>query len=249
VGVIAAHMAVNLFNELSDFSTKIDENTQRTPFSGGSGMMQSGQTAYKQVRFLAFAVLTVSAAIGIYFIFHSGWLILPIMLIGGISILFYTSHFSRWLLGEIISGIGLGTLVVIGSFYALTGFINLSIIMLAIPPGILTALLLFLNEFPDMEADQLGGRHHLVIHFGKKISSRIYVIVLGVMYLFILMLPIWLQFSPKILIALLTLPLAVMAGRIVWRDFAHTPRLIPALGMNVGIVILTDLLLAVSFFI
>ena len=32
VGVILAHIAVNLFNEVSDYETKIDEKTVRTPF-------------------------------------------------------------------------------------------------------------------------------------------------------------------------------------------------------------------------
>ena len=40
-GVMFAHISVNLFNELSDYRTKIDENTSSTPFSGGSGMLQS----------------------------------------------------------------------------------------------------------------------------------------------------------------------------------------------------------------
>ncbi|MBW1809953.1 MAG: prenyltransferase, partial [Deltaproteobacteria bacterium] len=32
-GTVLAHIAVNLFNELSDHKTGIDNNTRRTPFS------------------------------------------------------------------------------------------------------------------------------------------------------------------------------------------------------------------------
>ena len=42
VGVILAHVSVNLFNEYSDWRTGIDEHTPRTPFSGGSGILQAG---------------------------------------------------------------------------------------------------------------------------------------------------------------------------------------------------------------
>ena len=42
IGVVLAHVSVNLFNEISDYKSKIDENTVRTPFSGGSGMLQVG---------------------------------------------------------------------------------------------------------------------------------------------------------------------------------------------------------------
>jgi hypothetical protein len=50
-------------------------------------------------------------------------------------------------------------------------------------------------------------------------------------------------------LGLLTLPLAVKAGMDVFRYFNETEKLIPALGLNTGVVILTDLLLAVGLFV
>src|SRR4030042_1843416 len=44
LGVVLAHASVNLLNEYSDYKTGIDASTRRTPFSGGSGMIQSGRT-------------------------------------------------------------------------------------------------------------------------------------------------------------------------------------------------------------
>ena len=49
-GVVLAHISVNLLNEYSDWKTGIDDHTTRTPFSGGSGMMQAGNIAPPQVR-------------------------------------------------------------------------------------------------------------------------------------------------------------------------------------------------------
>jgi len=42
IGLVALHAAVNAFNEASDFRTRIDFHTERTPFSGGSGTLPSG---------------------------------------------------------------------------------------------------------------------------------------------------------------------------------------------------------------
>ena len=42
VGLIALHMAVNILNEWSDMRTGIDLETERTPFSGGSGTLPAG---------------------------------------------------------------------------------------------------------------------------------------------------------------------------------------------------------------
>jgi len=248
VGTVLAHISVNLFNELSDYRTKIDESTVRTPFSGGSGMMQSGKTSEPAVTIAAYGTMMVAAAIGFYFCFISGWLIALFMLMGGVAIRFYTTHFAKWLLGELIAGLTLGSLVVLGVYYALTGQLTIEAILISIPPGILTTLLLFLNEFPDAEADKGGGRHHLIIHLGKKTSAVIYVCSLIVVYLIILMGPIISRIPYSVLISWLTLPLCIKASTIVLKHHNDTPNLIPALGMNVGIVILTDLLLAIGYF-
>ena len=84
------------------------------------------------------------------------------MISGGLAIRFYTPFFAKWLVGELISGLCLGTFVVMGTYMALTGQLNIPTIIISIPPGILTTLLLLLNEFPDADADKMGGRYHLI---------------------------------------------------------------------------------------
>ena len=248
LGVILAHIAVNLFNELSDYRTKIDKNTTRTPFSGGSGMLQSGKTSPATVTAVAYSVMFVAAGIGFYFCYVSSWYILIFMISGGLAIRFYTSFFAKWLMGEIISGLCLGTFVVLGSYMALTGHLTADIVFISIPPGILTTLLLFLNEFPDAEPDKKGGRHHMIIHYGEKKSARIYLFGLAITYITILLAPFLFKVPYTVLVALLTLPIAIKAGLAVLKNYDDTERLIPALGMNVGIVILTDLLIAIGYF-
>lgn len=247
LGVVLVHISVNLFNELSDYRTKIDEYTTRTPFSGGSGMMQAGCTSSTSVAIVAYGALAVAAAIGVYFCFISGWPILIFMIVGGLSIRYYTSHFACWLLGEFIAGLNMGSFVVLGVYYALAGRLTFAVAWISIPPGILTLLLLLLNEFPDVEADRAGGRRHLVIAFGKMRSARIYVACLVAMYTVILASLFINSIPTMVLMGLVTLPLAVKASIIVLRYYDDTKRLIPALGMNVGIVILTDLFLAIGY--
>ena len=41
IGGAAAHISVNAFNEYFDFKTGLDSQTRRTPFSGGSGTLQT----------------------------------------------------------------------------------------------------------------------------------------------------------------------------------------------------------------
>jgi len=135
-----------------------------------------------------------------------------------------------------------------GTYFALTGTLGFDIILLSIPPGILTALLLFLNEFPDREADKAGGRYHLVIHFGTRKSAHIYFWCLVLVYLFIAGISLIDMIPDSILLALITLPIAIGAAMKVFRFHHDPPRLIPAQGMNVVVVILTDLFLALGYF-
>jgi 1,4-dihydroxy-2-naphthoate octaprenyltransferase len=247
-GVILAHAAVNLFNELSDFETGIDENTARTPFSGGSGMLQTGSTKPSLVRLAAYGALLAAGAIGLYFCLVSGWTILVLMVCGALAIRFYTSHLSRWLIGELVSGLTLGSFVVIGVHYALTSFMTTDILYISVVPGILTFLLLFLNEFPDAEADRRGGRRHLVIFFGSRKSALIYAGAVLAVFVLIAAGPFILNIPYSVLIALATLPLGAAAVLQVLKHHGEPARLVPAQGLNVALVILTDLLLAVAYF-
>ncbi len=258
VGVVASHIAVNLFNELSDFTTKIDFNTRRTPFSGGSGMLTSGRTTYKSVRRLAIITLLFALAIGIYFSFVSHWIVIVFSFAGAFSILFYTNFLARILLGELFAGMALGTFVVLGTYVSMTATPGMSpvilfpkeVIWVSIPPGLLTALLLYLNQFPDSEADKKGGRRHLVIALGKKTASFVYAFGMLATFGIIVALPIMGISSSWLYLALLPLPFAVKATITTLRfGEDDISKLIPALGSNVLTVLLTDLMLAVAIFI
>ncbi len=248
-GVISAHISVNLFNEYSDFKTGIDSHTTPTPFSGGSGMLQKSATTPKQVKTVAYITLIIGGVIGLYFSLISGWLIIILMLSGALAIRFYTSHLCHFLLGEFSAGLTLGTFVVLGSFYALSGHVNAVVIWISIPAGILTFLLLFLNEFPDKEADMLGGRHHLIIHFGTKIASIIYIVALIITFIMIFLTPILFDLSWYFLISLLTIPLALKAAVHTKKYHNNKIKILQSQGYNVGVIIITDLLMAVGGFI
>lgn len=248
LGIVLAHISVNLFNELSDHKTGIDAQTDRTPFSGGSGMMLSGKTKFATVRIVAYGTLFAAAGIGTFFFIKQGWPILVLMVVGAVSIRFYTSHLARWLMGEFAAGLSLGTLVVLGTHYAIAGYWSIEVLLISIPPGMLTTLLLFLNEFPDADADRQGGRRHMIIQLGKKRCALIYAGGLLFTFLWIIAVPFISDVSFYIYLSLATVPLAVMAGTLVLKH-REGPMFIRAMGMNVSVVILTDLLLATGLFI
>ncbi len=257
IGIVVAHASVNLFNEYSDYKTGIDFHTNKSPFSGGSGMLIKGNTKSKAVLYAALGTLVVSGIIGFYLSISSNMILFLFLFIGAFTIAFYTNILARFLMGELLSGITLGSMVVIGTYIALTAnsgssFAELfpsQVVYLSIPPGILTALLLFINEFPDAEADKQGGRHHLVIYFGKKKASIIYAFFLIFSYLILIILPILGQTSYWVYLALLTLPFAFKAISGLLKNYNQDIALIPAQGSHVITTLLVDFLIAAAIFI
>ncbi|HUT76309.1 MAG TPA: prenyltransferase, partial [Polyangia bacterium] len=248
---ILAHASVNLWNELSDFRTKIDEHTRRTPFSGGSGNLQIGLTSPRAVRAAAIGTLLAALGCGLYLTWVSGPELLLFIAAGGVAAVFYTSHMARFALGELAAGTCLGTFVVLGTYFSMAGGLTWSVVWLSIPPGILTALLLLLNEFPDAEADRAGGRRHLVIVLGRRGAAVVYTVSLAAVYVIVGVGAAMGWFPAWVLLSFLTLPLAVRAAVGALRDGTgdDLSRLVPAQAANVGVVLGTDLLLAIAYFI
>jgi len=247
LGVVLAHASVNLWNEASDHRTGIDLHTQRTPFSGGSGLLQAGLTSFKAVQGAAAGTLLAALAIGVYLSWVSTWVLMIFIVCGGVASVFYTSHLARRGLGEVAAGLCLGTFVVLGTYYCQAGRLPGPVIMVSIPPGILTALLLFLNEFPDLEADRAGGRRHLVILLGRKRAAVVYILGLVVTYGILIVGAILKILPMGVLLALLTLPLACKSSVTALRHGDDFEKMVPALGANVGTVLGTDLLIAIGF--
>lgn len=254
LGAVAAHVSVNLFNEYSDYRTKIDFHTEQTPFSGGSKMLITGKTKPRSVHLASVFSLVFSIGIGTYFAIVSHWSIAVISILGAFAIIWYTPLLAKVMLGEFFAGLTLGSLVVLGTYIAMNGtpgmpladLLPLEVWLISIPPGILTALLLLLNEFPDAEADKAGGRYHLVIKFGKQKAAWIYATGVALTFGIILLLPLIGISSPWVYLALLPLPLAIKASKTAISDSSDMTRLVPALGMNVMVVLATDLLIAIA---
>jgi 1,4-dihydroxy-2-naphthoate polyprenyltransferase len=247
IGLMLAHISVNVLNDYFDYKSGIDLNTEPTAFSGGSGilprkLLQPG-IVYK------FGVLCLGAAflIGVYLVLQTGWQLIPLILFGGITSYFYTSHITKLPIAELVAGLGLGSLPVIGTYVVQTTSYNWEIVAASIAPGILTANLLFLNEFPDYQADIKGGRRHLVITLGKKRSAILYAMLTGMVYVSIVAATALGMMPAASLIALLSLPFAVKAIRLTLRNYKDSLAMEPALKANVITILGTDFLLALGY--
>jgi len=177
IGLVGLHAAVNAFNEASDMKTGIDLYTSRTPFSGGSGTLPSGALSVGGAYGVGVVGSMTGLVIGLYFVWRVGWWpLVPIMLLGALSVLIYTQVFARSGVGEIFAGLGLGLLPVVGTALVQHGVIGPAALAAGIPAFLMTFNLLLLNEFPDEQADRAGGRRNLVLLLGRKSAAILYAI-------------------------------------------------------------------------
>lgn len=249
IGALLTHAAVNVFNNYFDYRSRIDERTTKTPFSGGVDILVEG----KMTPSFAFAVgllcLVGASVIGAYFLAEKFYPLFPILLYGLLAICLYTPILSRiHALSEIVAGSGFGFMG-LGAYVTQTGVIDGTGISVFVPVTILVALLLFLNEFPDAEADKKSGRRHIVILLGKKRSAWLYVAGLAATYASILLAVVSGVAPLTVLVSFVTTPIAYKAGRIALKNYSQIPGLVPALALNVIVILSTILLTAVGFLI
>jgi 1,4-dihydroxy-2-naphthoate octaprenyltransferase len=235
-------------NDYFDYKYGIDFQTSRTPFSGGSGFLPSGALNPSAVYRLGITLFLCGAVIGIYFLLTVGLILLPIIILGAIFVCLYTSHLVKiWGIAEISAGLGLGALPVLGAYLVQTGFYSLEALLISVPSGMLTFNLLFLNEFPDVEADRKGGRRHLVILLGRRRAGEIYAVLALTVYAWILGCVMLELASVFLLICFATFPLAYKAVKIALKDPEKPETLMSAMKLNVLVVLATQALLAVSY--
>lgn len=250
IGAVCAHISVNALNEYCDFKSGLDFRTERTPFSGGSGALQERPDKAGWALATGVISLVLCFAIGMYFVFTVGVLLLPLGLLGIALIVFYTQWITKKPIVCLIApGLAFGPLMVLGTHFVLTGSYSLTALLASLIPGFLVSDLLLLNQFPDVEADRTVGRRHLPILLGRRNVARIYILFLAASYF-----PLFLGyalgvFPVHVFFALATTVIAVQTSRGVLRYSEEMKSLVPYLGKNVIIDLATPALFAIGLMI
>lgn len=217
VGLVLLHAAGNLLNDYFDSQSGADEvNTCFVaPFTGGGRFIQQGLVAAHEVLFVGLICLAAGAALGLYLAITQGWVIFLLGLFGALSLFFYTAPPLRLVyrgLGEIIIGLDFGVLPMLGTQYVLSHHFTAHMFVVALPIALLIIGVLWVNQFPDADADALVGKRHLVVVLGRSASAGV-ALVLYVVTLLITAVSVAMLWLPAA--ALLALAAAVPAGQAV----------------------------------
>lgn len=247
LGVSFLHLGANLINDYFDAKGSDPINLKVTPFSGGSRAIQEMGLSPKVILLMSVLCFVLALVSGIWLVANQR----PLALVFGIVGLFLGWAYSSppfslmnrgW--GELAIFLSFGPLLTLFSFYAISGGLDSISFLLGIPQGCFITNVIWINQFPDIEADSKVGKRNLVVRIGPNVSRYIYGLLLLCGLLFPFVIAGVGQISEFILLSLISAPLGFKAFWILLRHPKEHQLLIPAQALTIKFLALHAALLS-----
>lgn len=253
-GACCFHIATNVANDYFDFKSGADAAniSGMTPFSGGSRMVLEGHVKPGEALAISLMFALVGSVVGIGLnSVLPGNVLLWIGLAGLFFIYSYNGFPVRLVnkgLGEVAIFLSWGPLMVGGAYYVQAGELPSGWVLLAsAPSGILTTLVLLINEFADKEGDAAAGRKTWVILFGNRAGLNIYLSMAFACYILVLMGVLFGGWPVVSLAVVITLHLALQAYRTGREHIGDWPKFLGAVKATILLNMLFLVILGISF--
>jgi 1,4-dihydroxy-2-naphthoate polyprenyltransferase len=252
VGGSLAHLAINVTNDVFDtLSGADDANTTPTQFSGGSRVAVYDLVSVRGLVWLALALFGGAAAIGLLLVAVTQSMTLLWLGVAGIVVgVAYTAPPLKLVyrgFGEVAVAIGFGPIMLLGAYVVQTGRLAWEPFLLSLVPGILIALILYVNEIPDRRSDAEAGKRTLPVRLPPSTVRAGYlvgaitafgVIVAGVLAG---------VFPWTALLALIAVPLALRVHQGLETHYDSPYTLMAVMGQNVNLNLVVGGLLLVAY--
>ncbi|MBW2171418.1 MAG: 1,4-dihydroxy-2-naphthoate octaprenyltransferase [Deltaproteobacteria bacterium] len=247
IGVGSLHVAANMINDYYDDPGSDQINLHPTPFSGGSRVIQEQLMDAKTVWAMAMGFFVLGTATGVWLVLTGRPFVAVIGLMGFLAGYLYSaspiSLMSRGL-GEVTIFLAFGPLITWGTYYVMTELLTLEAFLLGIPLGLLITAVIWINQFPDLEADRDAGKRNWVVRLGRDRSRFIYALLMLGPYAVVLF---WVLTQPgswPYLAAVLTIPIALKAIKILYAHYQTYDEIIPAQALTIQTHLVLGLVLS-----
>lgn len=252
IGVASLHTAANLINDFHDADGSDAINFRVTPFSGGSRAIQEEGLTKSAVIAMSLFSLLLALAAALWMIKAGRPLAIPIGLLGLFIAWAYSApplQFMSKGWGEVLIFFAFGPLVSLGAYYAITGVLNVPSFVVGIPQGFLITGVIWINEFPDYEADKSVGKNNLVVRIGPELARYLYCFIMAMSFMSVIFIAGFFNMSKLILLAFIAFPLAFNAMKIAWKEYLSYEKLIPGQALTVQTVVTQGLLISLGLII
>lgn len=217
-GAIAIQIATNFFNDAIDSQKGADTEKRLGP----TRITASGLMTPRRVMRLGMIFLAIAAGFGVVLYQARGWPVLAI----GIPSLFLAYGYTGGPfplayrgMGELFVILFFGLVAVAGTVFIQTGTWPEEALLLGLQVGLLSAVLISINNLRDREEDASTGKHTLAVRFGPK--AAVAIIWLEVKIAAFVGLA-WIAYDhPKFAIA--SAPVFLLGLRIIWGVLTFPP--------------------------
>ncbi|MEF3305902.1 prenyltransferase [Paenibacillus sp. GYB003] len=175
VGAACAHLFSNMINDLWDYRSGVDLAAKETAaaISTNSGFLAGGVLSEKTFGFATWALFAAALVCGVAVSVYSGWWPLAIGALGAFIAYFYVAPPLKFGYrgkgySELAILLSFGILPVMGTYYVQLGQFDCKPLLLSLPIGLLTTLVLFNHHFLHWQADRASGKKTLVVVWGEK---------------------------------------------------------------------------------
>jgi len=238
LSAVLLHAATNLINDYYDVVNGVD-TVQAATAQYRPHPLVEGRLPLEQVRWAAYGLFSLAAAIGIYMTLVCGWVVLVIGLTGLLAGLTYTApplKYKYVALGEVSVFLMWGPLMVEGAYFVQRQGLSLQALWVSLPFGVLVALVLLANNIRDIDHDRQRGIRTLAILLGHRMGLQTYLALMVLAYAGILALALSGVLTLWGLIIFISLPLAIKLLRQMTRAIpsnadAMTAKLDTAFGL------------------
>ncbi len=245
------HAGVNVLNDYYDDQNGTDRvNTQRIfPFTGGSRFIQNGVLTAQDTVWFGLILLAAAVLLGLGLVWVSGAGLLWIGVAGLLLGWGYSGpplRLNSRGLGEPAVALGFGVLTPLGAWFVQTGEWSLYPVLVSLPVALLVMNILYINQFPDREADEASGKHHWVVRLPLDTAPWVYLLAVGLAAVLLVIYVLNGLLPAGSLLGLLPLGLALTAG-LQLRAYAHEPqKLTAAIQMTIASMVLHGLVLSLT---
>ena len=219
-GVVGLHSGGNLINDYYDSFGSDPLNRFATPFSGGSRVIQNGELNAETVRNLAYACLGLGVVCGLVLMWYGRPWVALLGLFGLAAAYLYSASPVQLMskgFGELTIFLAFGPVLSLGGYYAIAGRVAPEGFFVGLPLAFLITAILWINEFPDLEADTAAAKEHLVARLGLERSGQVYAGLMLAPFLTLPLLMEFFHFPGHLFAGLVALPLAVKAVREIFQ--------------------------------
>lgn len=252
IGVAGLHLGSNILNDYYDARGSDPVNIRLTPFSGGSRVIQDGLVKPAAMLTLSIFFFIIGLAAGVWLIVNGRPLVLLLGALGFLAGWSYSSPplqlmSKGW--GEVVIFLAFGPLVTLGAYYVMAGRLSFHAFLLGIPQGFLITGVIWINQFPDYQADKEAGKQNLVVKLGPSVSRYLYCFIMLMAYVSVILLVSPGGLHYLIMLAFVSFPLALKAMIITWKEYLLFERLIPAQALTIQTVMSHGILLSIGLLI